>query len=254
LKISYLIYGLLIAGWVFTDAPIRNRSRWWAIAVLVLPLLTPYYFVKTRPSNKYWKLIGIWVAGFLVFYTAATVLELDKNYFNQHSGRSLLTAENENLKWNRIKIGTSGFSINSPAPLKPAIRQIPEEVQTRVLKMEFFECDAKPYMLFITMAEYRPGTEITLQDAVSGSMENMSNAEGVSNFQFSQKKIVISGRKGSVLEGSFLSGGKEVWSFGCSIIMDGQKAWQVLGMYPANNLSGRDIVTRILKSIEFQDN
>jgi len=74
MRLSYILYSLLLSAWIFIDAPIHNRSRWWALGIFILPILTPYYFVKTRPSNKYWKSIGLWALGFAVFTAVVPVL------------------------------------------------------------------------------------------------------------------------------------------------------------------------------------
>ena len=172
MKLSYLIYGFLVSGWVFTDAQVHNRSRWWALAILILPILTPYYLIKTRPSNKYWKLIVIWIVGFAAFHAAETTLL--KNIIKQGDSIHSLSVDKTNVEWNRINLGTSGFSISSPIPLKPVVREIPEELQIRVKKMEFYECNSNHFMLFVSIADYLPDKEVTLQDAITGSMENMS--------------------------------------------------------------------------------
>jgi len=74
MKVSYVLYSLLVSMWVFKDAPLHGRSRWWALFVFFLPILSPYYFVKTRPANKYWKYIGLWLLGFLIFHAIEVAL------------------------------------------------------------------------------------------------------------------------------------------------------------------------------------
>jgi hypothetical protein len=71
-KVSYFLYSLFVSIWIFTGAPIHKASRWWSIGAFILPLLVPYYFIKTRPQ-KYWKCIGIWLLGFIVFNAAESV-------------------------------------------------------------------------------------------------------------------------------------------------------------------------------------
>jgi hypothetical protein len=73
MKISYLLYSLLVSAWIFTDAPLYNRSRWWSLGTFILPFLFPYYVIKTRPANKYWKYIGLWMLGIGIFSTAGVV-------------------------------------------------------------------------------------------------------------------------------------------------------------------------------------
>ena len=96
MKISYLIYGMLVAGWVITDAPIHNRSRWWALGIFILPFLAPYYFIKTRTSNNYWKLIGIWIVGFMVFQITESIIS--KSPIQQPNGTPSIAANKPNLE------------------------------------------------------------------------------------------------------------------------------------------------------------
>ncbi len=65
----YILYGALGSFWVFFDAPRNKASRWWSVGILILPLITPAYFFKTRPKGQDWKLIGIWLLGFFIFHT-----------------------------------------------------------------------------------------------------------------------------------------------------------------------------------------
>ena len=83
MKISYFLYSLLVSIWIFTDAPIHKASRWWSIGAFILPLLVPYYFIKTRPQGKYWKYIGIWLLGFSLFYVAEFVIAGNKATINE---------------------------------------------------------------------------------------------------------------------------------------------------------------------------
>ena len=108
MKISYFLYSLLVSVWIFTDAPFYNRSRWWALGTFILPLLTPYYFVKTRPSNKYWKFIGLWLLGFVVFY-ATEVAFFPKKY--QFKSTSKISSISSGLKDQIIDLSNkSGLS------------------------------------------------------------------------------------------------------------------------------------------------
>lgn len=94
MKISYFLYSLLVSAWIFMDAPLYNRSRWWALGTFILPLLIPYYFVKTRPANKYWKYIGLWILGFVVFSTAEAVFLKD----DELKSTSKVSSISSNLK------------------------------------------------------------------------------------------------------------------------------------------------------------
>ncbi|MGB4207163.1 MAG: hypothetical protein WBJ43_04155, partial [Smithellaceae bacterium] len=65
---------IFVSIWILKDAPLQNVSRWWALGALILPFLVPYYLIKTRPLNKYWKLIGLWLLGFFVIHAIGTVM------------------------------------------------------------------------------------------------------------------------------------------------------------------------------------
>ncbi len=99
MKISYFLYSLLTSIWIFSDSRNHNVSRWWAIGTFILPVLVPYYLVKTRPHKKYWKYIGIWVLGFTLFFVVESVF-----IRNESAGKTPVIEE---LKSLCFKIGSS---------------------------------------------------------------------------------------------------------------------------------------------------
>ena len=72
--IYYALYSIFVSIWIFVDAPLQNVSRWWAFGAFIMPAITPYYFIKTRPVKKYWKYIGFWLLGFFVFHAIGTAM------------------------------------------------------------------------------------------------------------------------------------------------------------------------------------
>ncbi len=72
----YALYALLVALWTFVDAPQHGRSRWaWSLGTFAFPPLTPQYFARTLPAGKYWKYLGLWLFGFVLFYAVQGVAE-----------------------------------------------------------------------------------------------------------------------------------------------------------------------------------
>ncbi|MCX5830569.1 MAG: hypothetical protein NT140_01515 [Deltaproteobacteria bacterium] len=74
MEIYYGLYCIFVSIWILIDTPLQKVSRWWAFGVLIMPLLVPYYFIKTRPVQKYRKYIGLWLLGFLVFHFIGTAI------------------------------------------------------------------------------------------------------------------------------------------------------------------------------------
>jgi hypothetical protein len=104
----YGVYSLLVAIWVFKDAPQRNVSRWWALGTFILPLLVPYYIVKTRSSKSYWKYIGLWLVGFFVFHALGTAMH--KIEIRNASDRPL----SQSSGWKRFVPNDNRFAIHFP--------------------------------------------------------------------------------------------------------------------------------------------
>lgn len=137
MKISYFLYSLLVAAWIFTDAPIYNRSRWWAFGTFILPFLFLYYVVKTRPANKYWKYIGLWVLGFTFFFTVEDVVfpqkELLKSIFVSSSTSSGLKGQVQKLS-NKSELSATNFqkALNSLNEIRDldTIPKINEAIRT----------------------------------------------------------------------------------------------------------------------------
>jgi len=61
----FILYNLLVAVWIWNDAPTRSRSRGWAIGLFLFPYAVPYYLYLTRPG-KWGKPLGIWLLGFVI--------------------------------------------------------------------------------------------------------------------------------------------------------------------------------------------
>ena len=104
----YGIYSLLVALWVLKDASLRNLSRWWALGIFVLPFLFPYYILRTRPSNLYWKQIGLWLFGFFIFHTIG--IAMLKVETNNKPGKPL----SQTTEWNKFVSPDNQFSVNFP--------------------------------------------------------------------------------------------------------------------------------------------
>jgi hypothetical protein len=106
--IYYGIYSLLVALWVLKDASFRNMSRWWALGIFLLPILFPYYIVKTRQSNLYWKHISLWLLGFFIFHTIG--IAINKIDTNNNPDKSL----SQTTEWNKFVSPDDQFSVNFP--------------------------------------------------------------------------------------------------------------------------------------------
>jgi hypothetical protein len=107
----YGIYSLLVSVWIFRDAPHFNVSRWWALGALILPLVTPFYFKKTRPSNLS-KCIGIWLLGFFIFHVIG-VIATHSRIADQPG-----TSSDQTAQWQTFASEDRKFSIKFPSAPK----------------------------------------------------------------------------------------------------------------------------------------
>lgn len=107
MTIYYSLYSIFVSIWILKDAPLRGVSRWWALGALILPLLVPYYFIKTRPLNRYWKLIALWLLGFLLVHAIGTVmLEVQTT--------SVPTSSNHAVSWKTFVSDDKDFTVQFP--------------------------------------------------------------------------------------------------------------------------------------------
>jgi len=65
----YLIYGLAVAMWVYSDAKLKSASKWWAPTTFIMPLFLPYYLSETRTDkSQYWKCMRRWLGGYFLVH------------------------------------------------------------------------------------------------------------------------------------------------------------------------------------------
>ena len=107
MTIYYALYSIFVSIWILKDAPLQNVSRWWALGTIILPLLVPYYFIKTRPLNRYWKLIGLWILGFFVIHAIGTVMLKVQT-------TNVPKSSNQATRWKTFVSDDKGFTFQFP--------------------------------------------------------------------------------------------------------------------------------------------
>ena len=107
MTIYYALFSIFVSFWILKDAPLQNVSRWWALGTLISPFLVPYYFIKTRPLNRYWKLIGLWLLGFFVIYAIGTVMAKVQT-------TKAPTSSNQTAGWKAFVSDDNSFTVQFP--------------------------------------------------------------------------------------------------------------------------------------------
>ena len=107
MTIYYVLYSVFVSIWILMDAPLQNVSKWWALGALILPFIVPYYFVKTRPLNRYWKFIGLWLLGFFIVHAIGTVM-VKVQTTNVHR------SSNQLVQWKTFVADDKSFTVQFP--------------------------------------------------------------------------------------------------------------------------------------------
>jgi len=168
-KVPVLLYDLLVSVWIYTDTPLYNRSRWWAFATFILPLLVPYYVVKTRPY-RYWKLIGLWLLGFFIAYIIGTAMVKFRTI-------NVPTSSNQPSQWKTFVSSDKSFTVEFPTEPSRGC----DIVNTPNGKVKLIEYMSKSKgILYAVMYGDYPGSALSgltseqmLDNARNGAIENV---------------------------------------------------------------------------------
>jgi len=159
-------------------------------------------------------------------------------------------------EWAVQSCGTSGLNIESPVILKPTnelMDNIDKETRKFIAGIESCEGSyGKNFDVIMNSVSFVPDVQTSLQGAANGAINEMRSKHGVSNFDYAESEIEISGKTGVLQSGSYNYKGEQ-FRFYDAIILRGQQSWQVIIVFNAAEKAGEKIASRILDSIAISE-
>jgi len=151
--------------------------------------------------------------------------------------------------WANASIGNTGLSIDSPVELKPKFLKLPDNVKPLIQEMVTYGFSSFPLSIDAVSVIYSGRVTPNLQGAEQGAISNFSNLPSVKDVQYVSKPINPSGKKGSLLDGTFMTGRYKM-GFKAAIIIENLNMWQVIVVYNIADNEATDAANRIISSIK----
>ncbi len=201
--------------------------------------------VKIKPNN--WKLVIIIAVSLIVLFLIGFFLA---KAFVAKSGMGTPDAV-YSQKWERSIYGTLGLSINSPVKLKEGYLPLSEDYLQYISLMETYEYNTwKGLNIILNSVEYEKSIgEVNLDGAAEGSMNEISNQNGITELQYYQISIELNSIPGFMQEGSYNQDGNVVEFINIGY-GSGVNLWQVMVKFPKGDINGKKVADKIIESIE----
>jgi len=198
-------------------------------------------------SLKYW--IGFTIA-FAIFYAVGQIggEKLVSLFKSEKTSQEVLSQ-----KWIKEMYG-NGLTVETPVIMTETEVNLPDQVKELVEEIIMFKyISAKGFKVFITTGIYKPVIqEGNLQGAANGSVNEIKMQKGVTDFEYTEEKIVLNEIDGIKQTGSFKMNGTK-YEFFNKIFVKGLNMWQVMTGYQVDDEVGRIAAKKVIESIEIEN-
>jgi len=204
---------------------------------------------KSKPKGlKYW-------IGFVVTFTIFTAIgklggeEITKFFKSEKTSEKVLTQE-----WIKDTYGSFGLTVETPVRMTKGDLPIPDNVKEVIDVMDVYNYNSnKGFKVLINSIKYNPDIgEINLEDAASGSINEMKMQKGLTDFNYTEDKIFKNEIPGFIQKGTFNLNGIDGefinMAFSRDIVL-----WQVMVIYQTNDEVGKIAAKRLIESVEINE-
>jgi hypothetical protein len=156
--------------------------------------------------------------------------------------------------WKRNNVSNLGLSLETPFIFKEKNieSQLTPEVRKLVKEMHvFFEEQGESYFT-ATTAEYTDEVTISVQGAVDGAMNEMSNKAKGRIENRKDEERTINGHKANFTKATIARTEKDKMELQMVVLTKGQRIFQVMGLYRPDKDDIRKDVTRMIESIQLK--
>ena len=153
--------------------------------------------------------------------------------------------------WHLASVGKTGFSIESPAELKPKSLKLPDNVKPLIQEMVTYGFASQPLSIDMVSVTYTGQVVPSLKGAEQGAIANFKNVPFVKDVQYTSNPASASGKNGIVLDGTF-SAPKDKMGFKAVILIENLTMWQVVTIYRLSDQDAVNAAKRIIGSIKIE--
>lgn len=210
-------------------------------------LSKPDSYKKTK-SLKYW--IGFAVA--LIFFSLIGKFGGEKIFTMLQAEKTSKDILAQN--WIAQTYGDFGLVVETPEVMTEREVPLPISIKQVVEKMQAFEhSSSKGFKVFINSAKYKPIIQkVSLQGAANGSVNEMKMQQGVTNFEYSEEKVLLNNINGFKQVGKFNQNGISIEFINTGYIK-GLYMWQIMVAYESDDKVGKIAAKRVIESVKIEN-
>ena len=207
-----------------------------------------------KPVKKkrfYWdrRKVVIGVAAILVSSIAGLLVERSVKMFGGKVPEEWMTRE---WKPFRTPRGIAEFLI--PIELKPFTLTFPPEAAQFLAWAESCQSDSSmPIQVLASELEYRPEVQVSLQGGADGGINAARNKPGISDFDYEEVDVEISGQKAIRQSGKYRVRLFQRCFFRSIYILKEQHLVQVVVIYAAKDAVAEKVAERIINSVKLKN-
>jgi hypothetical protein len=154
--------------------------------------------------------------------------------------------------WNSMDC--DGILLQSPIKLNrnDELVELPPEIRELVSRLDIWSGSySNSFYIMTSSTTYITGLPANLEGAATGSVNEMSRREGVSDFAYEESDIERSGKKGKLQKGRYRQNDIQM-AFVNAIFAEESRLWQVAVGYYGGSPEGPEISNRVIDSIRLR--
>ncbi len=193
-----------------------------------------------------WLVAGIVLVGVAGGLIAGNFM---KGFLNKGVPKSWLSKE-----WHTFNVDRGIAEIQTPVDLQPYRLGIPVEVMKYVELMRTCRVDTTlPMQISLHEFQYKPAVEVSLQGAAMGSVNEMRAQPSVSDLDYKQEAVNISGNPGFLQKGRYTFRGQMKLKFQNLGFLKDKRLVQIVVIYPEQDETGQKVADRVISSVKLRD-
>ena len=198
---------------------------------------------KRKPAPRFRKEILIVLAVFIVASTWRIVLH---EFTHDKSHTAIKKAV-----WKRYSPGGDQLSLMLPGEMQSENVNVPENLRDKVEQISRYKYDDEQFQITVWDMSYFAGIPTDIQQAAEGARQTLSEPDGVEEYQDSITPIIISGRPGRRMKGTFKRSDEEI-KLDAVLLGDGPRLWLVITAYPVSDSVAQAASKTILDSVSLE--
>lgn len=206
---------------------------------------------KKPKKSKYF--IGFGIAFVIIAVIIYGTMKFDGQAIIKYLLSDKTSKEIFNQKWVKETYGDNGLTIETPEKLTKGNLPLPDEAKKMIDQIDLYSSlSAKGFKILINSIRYKPEVgSVNLQGAANGTVTEMKNGNGVTDFDYTEISTSNNGIPGILQNITFKKDGIDV-EFTNILFGTGINLWQVSVGYQADDEVGRIAAKRVIESIEIK--